>query len=1031
MNITQLALQRKQLMGLIVLAAILLGITSFLSIPQAQDPGFPIRTAQVITTFPGASPEHVEELVTDKLEKAIQEMPELDSINSLSKYGVSIITVDIKDSYKNLRPVWDSLRRKVDGVQNELPAGAGRSSVNDEYGDVYGIVVSVVANDYHYSELKDIADQVRDEFLRLPLVGKVDIYGAQEERIFVEYENSHLQELGLSPNYLLQFLAGKNTLLSGGEWHTDHEVMSIEPSGNLESVDALKRTFVPLPNSNEVLPLGNIANIYRGYEYPARSMVTTNGDNSLALAVAMIDGGNIVTLGEQVDQLLDSLHQTYPWGVDFETIAYQPELVKNTVDSFVSNLFQAIAVVSGVMLVTLGLRTGLIVASLIPVTIAATIGIMYWLQIGLDQVSLAALMIALGMLVDNSIVMAESIMTRMQRGQKAFDAALNAAGELKLSLLTSSLTTSAAFLPIFLAESTTGEYTAPLFKVVSITLLASWFFSLTMIPMLCLLFLKIKQPDSSEATLGCSEAKPDTIHPNQSEKLYSQALSTLLRYRYRTLSVVVLAFGLALYSFRFIPVIFFPPSEDPTFKLEIELPVGSPLSKTVEVTESIDTYLETLKASPENDNEGLTNWAAFIGNGGPRYVLSHTSKPASPNYAVYLLNTTSGEVVDDLMASIDQHIFSHFPDVVHSTRKVENGAAIKNPIEVRIMGNDTDQLFALADTVKQQLSAINGVRAINDDWGNKTKNLFVNIDEAQAQRLGISNADIAQVIQASTTGIQISEYREHEDIIPIMLKANSQQYNGKDLPTSMNVLTHTLDSIPLGHVAQANLEWQPALIPRRDRMKAITVSASLAPSLTAAEVNNQLKPWLNEQQYNWPTGYRWELGGVAESSGQANKSIFEKLPIAAVIILLLLMAQFNCIRKTTIILMTIPLGLIGVAIGLHVAQSYIGFMTLLGIISLAGIVINNAIVLIDRIDIERQSGLGHYDAIIEAAKRRMRPILLTTATTVVGMIPLWLGGGIMWEPMAIAIIFGLLGATILTLGIVPVLYAVLFRVKAP
>ncbi|PSW21417.1 AcrB/AcrD/AcrF family protein [Photobacterium sanctipauli] len=1028
MNMTALALHKKQLMGLIVLAAILLGISSFLSIPQAQDPGFPIRTAQVITPFPGASPEHVEELVTDKLEKAIQEMPELESVNSISKYGVSIITVDIQDRYKDLRPIWDSLRRKVDGVQNELPAAAGQSSVNDEYGDVFGIVLSVVANDHSYDELKTIADQVRDEFLRLPLVGKVDIYGAQQERIYIEYENTHLQDLGLSPNYLAQFLANKNVILSGGEWQTEHEVMSIEPSGNLESVEALQRTYVPLPNSTEVLPLGNIANIYRGYEYPPQSMVTTNGDNSLTLAIAMIDGGNIVKLGEQVENLMAQLNQNYPWGVDFEIIAYQPERVENTVDSFVNNLLQAIAVVSGVMLITLGLRTGLIVASLIPVTIAATIAIMYWLGIGLDQVSLAALMIALGMLVDNSIVMAESIMTRMQRGQKAYSAAIESANELKLSLLTSSLTTSAAFLPIFLAESTTGEYTAPLFKVVSITLLASWFFSLTMIPLLCVLFLKIKQ-GKHEDTESEKQGSAQSDKQQKAERAYGRFLSTILHYRYPSMAAVLVVFSVAIYSFRFIPVIFFPPSEDPTFKLEIELPVGSPISKTQAITQEIDSYLETLKPSADNE-EGLTNWAAFIGNGGPRYVLSHTTKPASPNYAVFILNTTSGEVVDKMMAKIDQHVFAHFPDVVHSTRKIENGAAIKNPIEVRIMGESVEQLYALSDSVKQKLASINGVRAINDDWGNKTKNLFVNIDEAQAQRLGINNADIAQVIQASTTGIQISEYRENEDIIPIMLKASSQQYNGNDLPTSMNVLTHDLNSVPLGQVAQANLEWQPALIPRRDRMKTITVSASLAPDLTAAEVNQALRPWLAQAQQQWPNGYRWELGGVAESSGTANKSIFEKLPVAGVIILVLLMAQFNCIRKTTIILMTIPLGLIGVAFGLHVAQSYIGFMTLLGIISLAGIVINNAIVLIDRIDIEKQLGHSHYDAIVVAAKQRMRPILLTTATTVVGMIPLWLGGGVMWEPMAIAIIFGLLGATVLTLGVVPVLYAILFRVRA-
>ncbi|MGF1703550.1 efflux RND transporter permease subunit [Photobacterium makurazakiensis] len=1028
MDITSLALKKKQLMSLIVLAAIILGISAFLSIPQAQDPGFPIRTAQVITPFPGASPEHVEELVTDKLEKAIQEMPELDSVKSISKYGVSIITVDIQDSHKNLRPIWDSLRRKVDGVQNELPASAGRSSVNDEYGDVFGIVISIVANDYQYGELKTIADQVRDEFLRLPLVGKVDIYGTQEERIYIEYENSHLQELGLSPNYLTQFLSNKNVILTGGEWQTQHEVMSIEPSGNLESVEALKRTFVPLPNSNDVLPLGNIAHIYRGYESPPKSMVTTNGDTSLTLAISMIDGGNIVKLGDQVSTLLGELEQTYPWGVDFETVAYQPKLVENTVNSFVDNLLQAIAVVSGVMLITLGLRTGLIVASLIPVTIAATIGIMYWLGIGLDQVSLAALMIALGMLVDNSIVIAESIMTRMQRGQKATHAAIEAANELKLSLLTSSLTTSAAFLPIFLAESTTGEYTAPLFKVVSITLLASWFFSLTMIPLLCTLFLKVKQspPSSTQAKPTASEDNPQS---NKAERLYGKALSTLLRRRYSTLAVVLMVFTVAIYSFRLIPVIFFPPSEDPTFKLEIELPVGTPISKTVAITKEIDVFLNTLKPTGDQ-KEGLTNWAAFIGNGGPRYVLSHTTKPASPNYALYILNTTSGAVVDRMMEEIDQHIFNQFPDVVHSTRKIENGAAISNPIEVRIMGNDTDQLFNIADSVKQKLAIMDGTRGISDDWGNKTKNLFVNIDEAQAQRLGINNTDIAQVIQASTTGVQISEYRENEDIIPIMLKANTQRYNNNDLPTSINVLTHDLDSVPIGQLAKANLEWQPALIPRRDRMKTITVASSLAPNVTAAKINQELRPWLTQQQTKWPNGYRWELGGVAESSGNANASIFAKLPIAGVIILVLLMAQFNCIRKTAIILMTIPLGLIGVAFGLLVTQSYIGFMTLLGIISLAGIVINNAIVLIDRIELEKQNGRTHYHAIIEAAKRRMRPILLTTATTVVGMIPLWIGGGIMWEPMAIAIIFGLLGATVLTLGVVPVLYAVLFRVKS-
>lgn len=645
---------------------------------------------------------------------------------------------------------------------------------------------------------------------------------------------------------------------------------------------------------------------------------------------------------------------------------------------------------------------------------------MYGLDIGLDQVSLAALMIALGMLVDNSIVMAESVMGRIQNGERPYQAAIGAAAELKISLLTSSLTTSAAFLPIFLAESTTGEYTAPLFKVVTITLLASWFFALTLIPLLCALFLKIKSKRTTS-----QHSAIDRI-----EQWYGRLLAALLNWRYIGMTSIFAVFLVAVYSFRIIPVVFFPPSEDPTFKLEIELPIGTPISKTALVTAEIETFLSSLKATDNQD--GLTNWTAFIGNGGPRYVLSHTAKPASPNYAFFILNTNTGEVVDNMMQEIDSYLFDNFPDVNFSTRKIENGAAISNPIEVRIMGPEQEQLFVLASSVKKMLSDIHGTKGISDDWGRQTKKLFIKIDEAQAQRQGISNTDVAQTLQASTRGFQVSQYREGEEIIPIVMKAQSRQHNDIEMPTSVNVLTSNQQSYPMSQIVTSSLVWQSAVIPRRDRMKTVTIATGLEAGVTAAEINRQLQPLLEQQAKNWPTGYRWELGGVAESSGEANASIFEKLPIAGVIILILLMGQFNCIRKTAIILLTIPLGLIGVAFGLHVAQSYMGFMTLLGIISLAGIVINNAIVLIDRIELEKtENGLSPYLAICTAAQRRLRPILLTTTTTVVGMIPLWMGGGVMWEPMAIAIIFGLLGATVLTLGVVPMLYSILFRVAVP
>lgn len=1017
MNLTAFALDKKQFTLLAIVAVFLAGLVSYTVIPQAQDPGFPIRTAQVITNFPGASPKRVEELVTDLLEKAIQEMPELDSVLSQSKTGVSIITVNIKDSYKNLRPVWDNLRRKVDGVQNNLPADAVASVVNDEFGDVFGIVISLVADGFSYAELKEVADEVRDEFLRLPLVSKVDIFGTQQEQIFVEYDNSQLNELGLSPNYLADFLANKNIILSGGEFRTEQEIINIEPSGNLESVKALRRTYVPLPGSAEVLPLGNIARIYRDYQDPPKSLVHSNGQEALTLAVAMIEGGNIVQLGEQAKVLLNQLQEVYPWGVSFDVVAFQSELVKKTVSTFISNLLQAIFVVSAVMLLTLGLRTGLIVASLIPVTIATSVAVMYKLDIGLDQVSLAALMIALGMLVDNSIVMAESIMTRMEEGEASRKAALGAADELKVPLLISSLTTAAAFLPIYLAESTTGEYTAPIFEVVTITLFASWLFSLTMIPLLCVLFLKIKSKPAEQQ---------DGLM-RRIEIRYGNWLGALLRYRFSSVLVIVGVFAFAIYSFRYIPVIFFPPSEDPTFKLEVTLPIGTPIARTEAVVNDIETYLDTLRVGDEAD--GLISWNVFIGNGGPRYVLSHTAEPASPNYAFFILNTNTGVVIDELISKLDKRLFEYYPDANYSIKKLSNGAAISNPIEVRVSGQNQEKLFALASTIKQKMAEIKGVKGISDNWGRQTKKLFVDIDEAQAQRLGINNADVARTLQASTSGLKISDYRDGEDIIPILMKAKTHRQHELELPTSVNILTADRQSHPMGQIVNTALIWQPAVIYRRDRMKTISVVSSLEPGITAAEVNRQLVPWLTEQQTNWPTGYRWELGGEAETSGQANASIFEQLPIAVVGIILLLMGQFNCIRKTSIILLTIPLGLIGVAFGLHVAGSYMGFMTLLGIISLAGIVINNAIVLIDRIQIEQNQGLQAYDAIRAAGQKRLRPILLTTMTTVVGMIPLWMGGGVMWEPMAVAIIFGLMGATVLTLGVVPVLYAIMFRVK--
>jgi multidrug efflux pump len=1022
MNLTALALDNKQFTLMAIFALVVSGLLAFKDISRAQDPGFKIRTAQVVTMLPGASPERVELLVTDKLEKAIREMPELDSVVSESKAGISIIQVNIRDSYSELRPVWDSLRRKIDAVQADLPDEALSSEVNDDFGDVFGIVVSLVAEGFSYAESYDVAEDVRDELLRLPLVAKVDIYGAQEERILIEFNNSRLADLGLSATHVAQFLSSKNIISSGGNITSRDEVIAVEPSGNIESLQALRETYIPIPGSKGVLPLGEIAAVYRDYVDPPRSLVHSSGKPALSLAISMREGGNIVELGNQVKVRLNDLQEAYPWGYTFELVAFQPYLVTETIRSFVSNLAQAVLVVSFTMLLSLGLRTGLIVATLIPVTILGSLAIMFWLDIGLNQVSLAALMIALGMLVDNSIVMAESTLARLKLGQTAYQAALKSADELKIPLLTSSLTTAAAFLPIYLAESTTGEYTAPIFMVVSIALLLSWFLAITMIPLLCTLFLKLKHPSLEDHKLANSTVL------DHLEGHYASFLNVLLRNRGKTLGLVVLAFVLAMMGFKAVPNIFFPPSEDPTFKIEIELPMGTPIAKTRRVVIGIEKHLQSLKATQQRP--GIVNWATFIGNGGPRYVLSHNAKSASPNYAFFMLNTSDGAVIDSLIVDIDEYLFEHYPDIVFSVKKLSTGAAINHPIEVRLSGGNKDYLLRLSQQLKSQLVSMPGVKGVGDDWGRQTKKFIVQVDEAKAQHLGITNSDVAQSLQSSLNGVQVAQYREGDKIIPIVLKSETIEQNGTLVPTSINVFSQNAQiSVPLTQVTDVDLVWESASIRRRDGINTISVYADLDRGYTATQINDALIPWLTEQSALWPIDYRWELGGEAETSGKANQSISDKLPVAALIILLLLMGQFNSVKKTGIILLTIPLGVIGVVIGLLLANSYMGFMTLLGIISLAGIVINNAIVLIDRIQIEQtENQLPLELAIPAAAKGRMRPILLTTATTVLGMIPLWLGGGAMWEPMAISIIFGLLGATVLTLGIVPVLYAVFFNV---
>ncbi|WP_299459503.1 efflux RND transporter permease subunit [uncultured Microscilla sp.] len=1021
MNITELSIKNSRITIVILLVILLAGFSTFTKMPRAEDPGFIVRVASIVTVFPGASPERVEMLVSDKLEKVIQEIPELNFVESTSKPGVSIIKVNIKESEKKLRPIWDKLRRKVNKAvaSGELPDNIRGPLVNDEYGDVFGIILGITGEGFDYAEMKKVADEVRDELLRLPNASKVEIFGAQEERIFVEYNNTRLAELGLSTYILQQNLASRNIIIPGGEITVNNERILLEPSGNFESIEDLRKTVITLPKTNEGIYLGDIAHVYRGYIDPARSKMKVNGTKGLALAVSLIEGGNIIDLGKDVAQTMTRLQQQYPHGIDFSTIAYQHTIVDNKVNDFVNNLLQSVAIVLAVMLLFLGFKTGFIVASLIPMTMMLSLLLMSFMGIGLDQVSLASLVIALGMLVDNAIVMSESIMVRMEQGEKPMDAALASAKELKVSLLTSSLTTSAAFLPIFLAKSNVGEFTSSLFKVVSIALLSSWVLAITMIPMLCVYFLKVKRKD------------PNSGQNTRFQQLYRRfLLFNLKRPALFIVSLTIVFLG-SMATFKYVPKIFFPPSDRNLVTVQLEMPVGTAIDKTEAVVDRLEKYMKDSLRVNAQRKEGIVNWGAWIGEGAPKYALNYNPETRSSEVAYLLVNTTSGDNTREISDKIDAFCFAHFPDLKVKANPINMGPPVRDPVEVRISGKDPKKIFKIVDEVKAKIASVNGTRNISDNWGVRTKKLVVKVNQAKARMAGVTSQDIAISLQTELSGFNTSEFREGDQTIPITMRTVASDRQDLSKLGNLNVYAQRSgQTVPLKQVADLVLEWQPSKIIRRNRFKTVSVTAALEGGFTAKGIVSELVPWLKAQQKTWDLGYYFEIGGAPEKSDIANKSITEQLPIAGFIILILLVGQFNSIRKTAIILIAIPLGLVGVVLGLLGAGSYFGFMTLLGVISLAGIVINNAIVLLDRIQLEiNELGKPPQEAIIAAAQQRFRPILLTTATTVLGLLPLWFGGGLMWEPMAIAIIFGLLFATVLTLVFVPVMYRVLFRVS--
>lgn len=1023
MNLTKFAIEKSRITFTLLAVVVIMGLTLYKSLPRDSMPPYTVRVATIISSFPGASPERVELLVTDKIEKKAQEIPEVKEINSTSRTGLSIVSVTLKDkvSPDELQSIWDKLRRKLNGIQG-LPKGVNPRLDDDDVGVVYGIIVGLISDGYSYTEMKDYADDLRDDLIKLDDAAKVEFGGVQEERVFIEFDEAQLKEYGLTSTTLQNTIASTNILDSGGEVNLEDEKIILEPTGNYDSLEDIQNTLIPIGDGKQVVQLRDITTIRKGYIEPATSIVHVNGKPAISMAISLIDGANIIKLGEEVNKVVSKWNKNLPIGLEIQRLSSLDTYVDKSIDNFIGNLIQSIVIVLLVMLIFLGLRTGLIVASLIPIVTIATLMLMGLIDMGLNQVTLAALIMALGMMVDNAIVVSESIMVKMEKGASVKDAAVSSCSELIIPLLISTLTTSAAFLSFFLAESTMGDIMGPIFVVITLALVSSWIISLTIITMMCFFFLKVKPK---------SESKPALVDRMFSAlKVYYKSLIMIaLAYKRSVILGIFALFFLSLFGFGLVPFNFFPDSDRNMITIDINLPLGTKIEKTEHVVEEIEAFIADELLVNNKRTEGISDWSSYIGQGPNSYDLGYSQDEANSSYAHILVNTSSFEMNNKLITRLDDYCFSKFPNADIKVGPLGAGGG-GTPIEIKVSGQNPDILSELSEKIKSQLSTIAGTKNVKDDWGPKTKKFIIDINQNNAQIAGITNQDIATSLKTVLDGFQTGEYREDDKNIPILLRGFDSQQQSYESIETMNVFSQQSGkSVPLSQVANIIPQWQYAKIKRLDLIRSVNVSSELNVTGNASEIMTKMNPWLNEQIKNWPDGYTYELGGDSKSTADNMGAVIAYLPLSAFIILLLLIIQFNSFRKTLMVVSTIPLGVIGVVIGLIVLRSYFGFMAFLGVISLAGIVINNAIVLIDRIEIEvNELKRTPQDAVIAACLQRFRPILLTTFTTSLGLIPLYLGGGLMWEPMAASIMVGLLFGTIITLVFIPAFYSILYKV---
>jgi multidrug efflux pump subunit AcrB len=1023
MNLTGFALRNQPLVLITVLAVVAYSLSVLGDFPSQEDPPITVREAVVTTFKPGMEPEDVELLITRNIEQALARIPERDYIYSWSRNGVSEVRIKVLDEYEeaDLDVIWQDVRNKVIDATPSLPDGVIGPFVNDDFGDVTVVSAALTGEGYSLAQVHAMAKRIQDQLYLLPGVKRVSLYGVQDETVWIEFSTARLAQLGFSIAVVRDALVSENVILPGGTVDTGQREIIVTPRGEFRSVEDIENVPIEIPDTGEVIRLRDIASVRRGYVDPPVSPFYYDGEQAVLIGVSMAVGRNVLTVGPAIAERLEQIGARIPVGFQLRIGNYQPTHVERAVSAVRSNLFQTIAIVLVVIVGFLGVRTGLIVGFHVPLTMIVTLAVMYLLDIAMHRISLATLIISLGLLVDNGIVVAEEIGKRLFQGEERLEAATNTGRSLAMPLLTSSITTVLMFVPLVLAPHAAGEYLRSMSQVILISLGVSWLLAMTVTPILCARFLKT--PEVSEEEVKAQYEKPIYLH-------YRRLLEALLRIRAPFLAsmVGVLVFGVWLFSLA--PQQFMPQSDRPQVMVDVKLPAGYGIRESERRIQDLVDWLEDESVNPE-----VVQTLGYVGSGGVRFFVTISPEPSASNMGFILATVDSVEDVGPVMRRLRAHARQSFPALDLLVKRMFLGSVETGLVEARIstagLPGQREELLDAGDEIAAAFNSLPHTLNVYNDFESRVTQAIVNIDPSRTRRAGVTNEEIANSLQAVLEGSTATVLRDGDEEIPIRARAVAAERLSADRLVTANVLSaRTGSAVPLIQIATLRADNTFGVIARRDYAPTLTVQA-ISQTRTAVELEQALEPQIEAIVSELGSGFSWEWGGESESQADAQAALFAFVPMCLFGVLVCLVGQFNSVRKPVVILLTVPLAFTGVAIGLLVGNAYNSFMALLGMLSLVGIVVNNAIVMLEQIDVEQEGGLEPYAAIVTACQARLRPILMTALTTILGMMPIILSRDPLFYDMAITIAFGLAFATVLTLGLAPVLYAVILRVPSP